>query len=133
MLSKVLLPAVLILTASACERPPEFSPAPGTYSESQATIDGVAGRRAIARIDSTFFSRNLPLLGRLILPQEYNDGSSVVMISHAFWVERFAGRPDVIGSKLEVDGVPRTIVGVMAQGVDVPEGVALWVPRKPEP
>jgi predicted permease len=37
----------------------------------------------------------------------------VVILSHAFWQERFGGRRDVIGEPLRLSGRPYTIVGVM--------------------
>jgi hypothetical protein len=49
-------------------------------------------------------------------------------------MERFDGRPEVIGSTLEVEGVSRTVIGIMPQGVDVPDDVVLWIPGPaPEP
>jgi len=54
----------------------------------------------------------------------------VAILSHAFWPDHFDSGPDVTGSEIEVDGIPRRIVGIMPQGVDVPPGVALWIPRE---
>lgn len=45
-----------------------------------------------------------------------------VMLSHAFWRERFDADPDAIGSTLYLDEFPATIVGVM------PEGFQLLMP-----
>lgn len=130
MLKRAVVHTAILLTASACGNPAEFSPPPETYSESQAMIEGVAGQRTIATIDSTFFGRNLPLLGRQFIASEYSSGSPVAILSNGFWTEHFQGRPDVIGSELEVGGVVRQIVGVMPQGVDVPPDVTLWIPRE---
>jgi hypothetical protein len=35
------------------------------------------------------------------------------VLSHAFWRRAFAGSPDVLGESLVLDGVARTIVGVL--------------------
>lgn len=43
-----------------------------------------------------------------------------VLIAHDLWRSRFNGRADVIGQRLTLDGVPRTIVGVMPAGFDLP-------------
>lgn len=121
--------AVMALLAAACESPPAFTPPAGSYGTSQATIEGVAGQRTIASVDSTFFGRNRPLLGRLFIAREYSGDGPVTVLSHAFWAERFGEDPSVIGTELEVDGVARTVLGIMPEGVDVPPGVALWIPR----
>jgi hypothetical protein len=130
MTKQIVVGAAVVLIIASCERTPAFSPPPDSYSESRATIEGTSGERAIGRIDSTFFGRNLPLVGRLITPQEYDDGSPVAILSYEFWMAEFEGRPDIIGSNLRVDDVERTIVGIMPQGVTVPENVALWIPRQ---
>lgn len=123
--------AAVAVILSACEEATEFSPAPESYREARVVIEGRRRReeRTIARVDSTFFGRNRPLLGRDFIARDYGRESPAAILSHAFWVEEFGGRPEVIGSRLEVGGVERTIVGVMPQGVDVPPDVALWIPR----
>jgi predicted permease len=48
------------------------------------------------------------------------------------WRARFGGAADVVGRSLAVDGVPRTVVGVVPDGVSVPEQgadpTAVWLP-----
>jgi hypothetical protein len=129
MFKRALLPTCVAVVVAACGGTAQFSPDPGTYTESSAAIEGVEGQRAIASIDSTFFGRNMPMLGRMFSAQEHAAGSPVAILSNTFWMERFGGRPDVIGSEIEVGGEVRRIVGVMPGGVDVPSGVALWIPR----
>lgn len=119
----------VVLLLTACDGAPAFSPAPGSYSEGRETIEGVAEERTIARVDSTFFGSNQPLLGRGFLSQDYGGPSPVAILSQAFWVEHFGERPEIIGSQLDVGGVERTIVGIMPPGIDVPPDVAVWIPR----
>jgi predicted permease len=58
-----------------------------------------------------------PELGRTFRQEESEPGSShVLILSDAFWKERFAGRTDVIGQSLRVNEEPYTIVGVMPPG-----------------
>ena len=45
-------------------------------------------------------------------------GHPIAVISYRYWLNRFAGSPDVIGKKLLVDGYPMTIVGVSQAGFD---------------
>jgi predicted permease len=45
----------------------------------------------------------------------------VAVISHAFWRSRFAGRADVIGREIRLNGHPFTIVGVTPEGFPGPQ------------
>jgi len=52
--------------------------------------------------------------GRLFLPEEMKPGKDkVVILSHALWQERFAGRDDAVGQTLRLDDQAYTIVGVV--------------------
>ncbi|HEX2101973.1 MAG TPA: ABC transporter permease, partial [Candidatus Synoicihabitans sp.] len=56
-----------------------------------------------------------PELGRTFTAEEETYGRHrVVVLSHAFWHERFSGSTDVIGQTLRIDGEPHEIVGVMS-------------------
>ena len=57
-----------------------------------------------------------PILGRDFLPEEEVDGpgsSRSVILSYASWQKRFAGRKDILGRTVTLDGVVKTVVGVM--------------------
>jgi putative ABC transport system permease protein len=57
-----------------------------------------------------------PLLGRNFLPEEDQPGgASVVVLSYGYWQKHFAGRKDVVGQSLTIDGKPSSVVGVMPQ------------------
>ncbi|MGB6725427.1 MAG: ABC transporter permease, partial [Terracidiphilus sp.] len=50
-----------------------------------------------------------PLLGRLFSPQEDQPGAGqFVMLSHAFWRNRFGADPHIVGKPIQIDGVPYT-------------------------
>lgn len=52
-------------------------------------------------------------LGRGFLAGEDNPGNDgVVVLSHAVWQSAFGGDPTVVGSKIDLDGAPHTVVGV---------------------
>jgi putative ABC transport system permease protein len=56
-------------------------------------------------------------LGRDFLPEEGQIGKDqVVILSHQFWKERFAGDRDIIGREIRIDGKPHIVVGVLAPG-----------------
>lgn len=62
-----------------------------------------------------------PLLGRGFTADEDQPGrDDVVVISHGFWVNRFAADPAVLGRTLRLDGAPVTVIGVMPEGFDHP-------------
>ena len=54
-------------------------------------------------------------LGRTFSPEEDIRAAprAVTMLSHSFWQRRFAGRRDVLGQAIVMDGVPYTVVGVL--------------------
>ena len=60
-----------------------------------------------------------PALGRLLTPDDDRDGggSDVVVLSHRYWITRFAANPAVLNDTLVVNNVPMTIVGVAPPGV----------------
>ncbi len=78
------------------------------------------------RVDAELVSGNYfqtlgvcPAIGRVFSPEEDDrvyKGHPSVVLSHEYWVTRFAANQNVIGQKLLVDNYPMTIVGVSAQG-----------------
>ena len=78
-----------------------------------------------------------PELGRTFREEESEPGSShVLILSDAFWKQRFAGRTDVIGQTLRVNEEAYTIVGVMPSGFRIsrerPEQVYAPLARDPD-
>jgi predicted permease len=45
-------------------------------------------------------------------------GAPYAVLSHRYWISRFAGSPSVIGKKLVVNGFPLTVIGVSQAGFD---------------
>jgi putative ABC transport system permease protein len=68
-------------------------------------------------------------LGRVFTSEEDASGAFVAVISDALWRSQFAGRHDVIGQSLRLNGTPHEIVGVMPAGFEFPyRGAGVWVP-----
>jgi putative ABC transport system permease protein len=72
-----------------------------------------------------------PLLGRGLEPADYQPGAPpVFVLRYATWINQFGSDPGVVGKTFLLNGVRRTLVGVMplrfAWG-----GVGLWMPRDP--
>src|SRR5688572_3754178 len=61
-----------------------------------------------------------PAIGRAYTSNEDVRGNDQVMVvSHDFWQTRLGGRTDVVGTTIRVNGVPRTVLGVMPEGFTV--------------
>ena len=58
-----------------------------------------------------------PLLGRWFMQGDQDPhGSRTVILSYGYWQRRFGGDRSVIGRVVQVDALPRQIVGVMPRG-----------------
>ncbi len=69
-----------------------------------------------------------PLMGRIFTTEDERTGAPVMLLSHGVWQDRFGADQAVIGKKVRVDEVLRTIVGVMPAGMRFPEDTSLWIP-----
>jgi putative ABC transport system permease protein len=88
----------------------------------------------VGGVSASFFQvmRTGAALGRTLLPDDDRKGAAdVAVMSHRSWVSRFAGDPEIVGRRLNLDGKVYTVVGVMPDGFDYPRGVDLWVPVVP--
>ncbi len=74
--------------------------------------------------------RATPRLGRLFTEDEAREGADrVVLLSHGAWTNRFASDPDIVGTPLDLDGDPYTVVGVLAEGFYFPNPDGeFWTP-----
>ncbi len=70
-----------------------------------------------------------PALGRGFTPEEEQPGQDrVVILNHGFWQRRFGGDPGIIGRAVSLDGVTRTVVGVMPPEYNYPPGGEILAP-----
>jgi predicted permease len=94
-----------------------------------------AERVAGARVSANF----LPLLGarsvlgRSFVPQDTEPGhENIVLLSDALWRRRFGADPNVIGSRITLDGGSFTVIGVMSPRFEFSAGnaapVEIWAP-----
>jgi putative ABC transport system permease protein len=74
-----------------------------------------------------------PLIGSLF--DEKAEGTPVVVLSEGLWRQRFSGDPNVLGRIIQLDGEPRTVIGVVSDAVAYPDRQSRgWVPfRVPPP
>ena len=72
-----------------------------------------------------------PAIGRSLVTSDDRPGANAVaLIGHAFWIRHLAGRADVLGQTLVIDGEPTTVIGVMPPGFDLPFSAEIWVPLR---
>ena len=89
---------------------------------------GEPRRLAVAQVTSEI----LPVLGvRPVLGRVFESGShddaSAAVISYGLWQSQFAANPGVVGQKINLNGAPYTIVGVMPPAFYFPgREVQLW-------
>jgi predicted permease len=75
-----------------------------------------------------------PMLGRAFTQQEDDNASSLTVISYPLWKERFHSDPHVLGTKIDLDRRPYTVIGVMPRNFEFPLDAGrlshrdLWVP-----
>jgi predicted permease len=106
------------------------------------TDGGQAERVTVKSVTGSYF----PLLGqrahlgRLFGPADDRHNESLAVLTHAYWVRRFASDPAVLGRPMSLDGTTHTIVGVLQPEVGPLENgvgvvtVARWpVPQRKGP
>jgi putative ABC transport system permease protein len=76
-----------------------------------------------------------PALGRAFtLDEDQPDKNHVAILSNGLWQRSFGRNPNVLGSKLSLDGGSFTVVGVAPAGFQLPSSQSeLWIPYSPEP
>jgi predicted permease len=101
------------------------------------TDGGTPERLPGARMSANLLSvlRVRPALGRAFTPDENEAGHDrVVLLSHALWLRRFGGDPNVLGRTVSLSGVPHTVVGILPATLDYPgPEIQLWVPLTIDP
>ena len=84
-----------------------------------------------ARVTANYLSilQVPPRLGRDFVEKDDQPGAAkVVLISERLWRNRFGAQPLALGQRLNVDGVPLEIVGVVSERVRFPRDCDIFVP-----
>ena len=75
-----------------------------------------------------------PVMGREFTPDEDQPGgTAVAMLGEKFWRKRFGGRPEVLGSTLQLDGKTYLIVGVSRAQPHWGGDAEVWLPMQNDP
>ena len=76
----------------------------------------------VTAVTGNYFSEfgAIPAAGRLLLPGDINldtlNGAPIAVLGHGFWLRHFGGSASAIGQRVQIDGVPFTVVGVGPRG-----------------
>ncbi len=70
-----------------------------------------------------------PSLGRGFSAEEDQPGKDAVAnLTHGLWQRRFGSDPDIVNKTITLNGVTRTVIGVMPDGFNYPTGVEVLAP-----
>jgi predicted permease len=88
---------------------------------SSITFNGGTERVSVELVSGNFFQALGigPTVGRVFSPEADDQtykGHPFVVLSHQYWLRRFAGDPNIVGQKILVNNYPMEIVGVSAAG-----------------
>jgi putative ABC transport system permease protein len=91
-----------------------------------------AERVAMSGVTTNFFATVgvQPMLGRAFSADEAaTRPSPVAILSHDVWQRHFQGDSSAIGKRFTINGIPRTVIGVMPQHFDFPsKNTKVWLP-----
>ncbi|HET6763190.1 MAG TPA: ABC transporter permease [Longimicrobiaceae bacterium] len=104
---------------------------------SDATGFGVAGGGEPERVEGAWVSGDLmgtlgvaAARGRAFTPADESPGAApVVLLSDGLWRQRYGADPGIVGRRVVVEGIPRTVAGVMPPDFRFPSRqVRMWLP-----
>ncbi len=109
------------------------------YYENVVNLSGGAGpeRVPVAMVTPSFFSvlGAAPALGRLFTPSDAAPRQyPIVVLSHGLWKRQFGSDSTIIGRTVQLNGVPREVVGVVEPGFAFPRReTEIWYADAPNP
>jgi putative ABC transport system permease protein len=116
------------------ERPSPFAGV-ATFSNQPVTLTGAGDpvRLNAASVTTEFLDvlGVAPAIGHGFPRQPSEPGAgAAVIVGDGLWHSRFGADPRIVGSTVTLDGVPRTVVGVMPAGFIFPSHAELWIPTE---
>jgi predicted permease len=83
--------------------------------------DGPAEQLMAAEVSDNFLEvlGIEPVVGRNFTPEEGTwGGPEAIILTHGFWMRRFAGDPGIVGTSVRIGDTPREVVGVLPPSFD---------------
>jgi putative ABC transport system permease protein len=68
----------------------------------------------------------VPIVGRTFKPGDEGPSPRVVLLGEAVWRRRFSSDPSIVGRLVRLNGQPYTVVGVVADNVQVSRPAEIW-------
>src|SRR5437660_11760062 len=101
-----------------------------------ATPEEVFAARFTTGVFTTLGAR--PILGRVFTQEEEDAHQPLAVISYSLWLTRYHRDPLVVGTPIDLDRRPYTIIGVMPRDFEFPlqtglDQAQLWVPMSLTP
>ncbi|HEY6943774.1 MAG TPA: ABC transporter permease [Candidatus Acidoferrum sp.] len=106
----------------------QFSDGPESVSGGSEPV-----RMNVAAVSQDFFKVMgvEPIQGRDFAADELRlHGTPAMIVSYGYWQQYLGSRADFSNVHLTVEGQVYSVVGVMPQGFDFPQGVSAWVSRE---
>ncbi len=96
-----------------------------TGGDEPQRIRGASAEASLFRV-----LRATPAIGRVFTSEEEETGNDgVIVLSHGLWERAFGGDRGVVGTTAQVNGRPRTVIGVMPPDFAFPaKDTEAWVP-----
>src|SRR5262245_49251024 len=98
---------------------------------------GRAQRLSAAKVTASTFGvlGSRPIQGRVFgEADDTPNGPPVVLIGERLWRRSFGADPSIVGRRVEIDGVPREVIGVMPSRFRFPAAdIEVWVPIGMDP
>ena len=94
-------------------------------------VKGSPQRVVGASVSTSLFSMlgEQPMLGRNFLSEEGQPGRDhEVILSYGLWQRVFGANRNIVGTTVDIDGVPMSVVGVMPRGFEYPDQTEIWAP-----
>lgn len=114
----------------------------GAYQDGSVNLVDQSGAADPQRVEAAWITASVmstlqvsPLIGRSFTADEDQPkGPNVVVISEGLWRMRFGAAPEVLGKTLDVNGLTRTIIGVMPERFRFPNAkTRIWLPLQLDP
>ena len=102
-------------------------------SNMDLTGEGEPLRVSVAAVTPQFFDAvgAVPAKGRALRDVDYDaNAPRTIVLSDRIWRTQFGARSDIVGATVEMNGIKRSVVGVLPPGARWPLDVDIWVPLR---
>jgi predicted permease len=97
------------------------------------SIDGKASHYVAIRCQSDLFdfTQTRPILGRAFTEEDTIKGANpVTVLGYELWQNYFGGRQDIIGQRIQINGIGTEVIGVMPEKYEFPMNNQIWLPSQ---